>query len=219
MLYASIYRYKVSSRHSLYIRETKVEDSGEYLCIASNIAGKRSAAAYLTVINTTLLNGEWILASEWGVKEVKHCIQRKGKFLVHVAIEWAISKRKSREEWMGEAPCMYFAQLVYKLERGRLYLAAIHTKQLQSLFMLHHPFKILSNNAEFFIQLHYWLYLRIQETKPSLSERSTPLNAVLCSACLRVSLQLKPLSLFSLTSGRYLHQDRSGVGTLYFITH
>lgn len=53
-----IYRYKVSSGHSLYIRETKVEDSGEYLCIASNIAGKRSAAAYLTVINTTLLNGE-----------------------------------------------------------------------------------------------------------------------------------------------------------------
>ena len=48
----------MSSKHSLYIRETKVEDSGEYLCIASNIAGKRSAAAYLTVINTTLLNGE-----------------------------------------------------------------------------------------------------------------------------------------------------------------
>ena len=82
---------------------------------------------------------------------------------------------------------MYFAQLVYKLECGRLYLAAIHTKQLQYLFMLHHSFQILSNNAEYFMQLHCWLYLRIQETKPSLSEGSTPLNAVLCSACLRAS--------------------------------
>lgn len=51
-------RYYVSPLDTLYIRETKVNDSGQYVCTASNIAGSTTASSFLTVVDSPLLNGE-----------------------------------------------------------------------------------------------------------------------------------------------------------------
>ncbi|XP_003389191.1 PREDICTED: roundabout homolog 3-like [Amphimedon queenslandica] len=57
-------RYYVSPVHSLYIRETKVIDSGVYVCTASNIAGSMSATGYLKVTNESLLNAPLVAVSQ-----------------------------------------------------------------------------------------------------------------------------------------------------------
>ena len=51
-------RVFVSLLNTLYIRETVVNDSGTYVCIASNIVGEISSSATLTVVNGPISSGK-----------------------------------------------------------------------------------------------------------------------------------------------------------------
>ena len=51
-------RVFISLLNTLYIREAVVNDSGTYVCVASNIVGEISTNAILTVVNGAISSGK-----------------------------------------------------------------------------------------------------------------------------------------------------------------